>query len=300
MTPTPEKALVTLLLALAAAGCTPSQEPAAGPAAADLLVTNGRVYTFSWGEPATDGTPAEDAPRTADGWHPDAEAVAIQDGRILFVGSTEAAESYVGPDTEVLDVGGATVLPGLVDSHTHVAGLGELQARINLIGVETEEEAVARVAERAASTPNGEWILGRGWDEGAWANRYPTMELLSEKVPDHPVVLDSLHGFAVWGNRLAFEKASITRDTEAPEGGEILRDAVGNPSGVVLNRAGPLLRSAVPEATAEQFRGFLLAGLRQMARDGFVAVHEATTPTCRGTAAPAATSTASTSSWSPR
>ncbi len=264
---------------------TPISDQQAAATTADLVITGGRVYTFSWGEPAADGTPAADAPRSPGqaghgqaghgGWYPDAEAVAIKDGEILFVGSAEDARAHVGPDTEVLDVGGATVLPGLVDSHTHVAGLGELEARINLIGVETEEQAVAMVAERARSTPAGEWILGRGWDEGAWANRYPTMELLSETVPGHPVVLESLHGFAVWGNRQAFEAAGITSDTEAPAGGEILRDADGSPSGIVLNRAGSLLTGAVPVPTAEQFKGFILAGLRQMARDGFVAIHQA-------------------------
>ena len=256
-------------------GCSSTREEAADSAAADLVVTHGRVYTLAWGEPAADGTPATGAPHDTGGWHPDAEAVAIKDGVIVFVGRTEKALAHVGEGTEVLDVGGATVLPGLVDSHTHVAGLGELAARLNLIGVESEEEAVDKVARQAESTPPGEWILGRGWDEGAWANRYPTMDLLSEKVPGHPVVLSSLHGFAVWGNRLAFEKAGVTRDTPSPAGGEILRDALGHPAGVVLNRAGALLMAAVPEATAEQFRGFMLAGLRQMAQGGFVAVHEA-------------------------
>ncbi len=263
-----------LFLLFAAIGCS-DPDPASTDTAANLVITGGRVYTFDWGEPAVDGTPAADAPRGEGGWRPDAEAVAIKDGEIVFVGGTEEAKAHVGPGTELLDAGGATVLPGLVDSHTHVAGLGELQARVNLIGVETEEEAVALVAERAREVPAGEWILGRGWDEGAWANRYPTLELLSERVPDHPVVLDSLHGFAVWGNRLAFEAAGITRETVAPDGGQILRDANGEPSGIVLNRAGALLRSAIPEATAEQFKGFMLAGLEQMARDGFVAVHEA-------------------------
>ncbi len=268
--------VISLFLLLSATiGCSSPDPQADGPAAADLVITGGRVYTFAWGEPAADGTPAAGAPHGEDGWRPDAEAVAIRDGLIVFAGSAEEIQAHVGPDTEVLDAGGATVLPGLVDSHTHVAGLGALAARVNLIGVETEEEAVALVAERASKTPAGEWILGRGWDEGAWANRYPTMELLSERVPDHPVVLDSLHGFAVWGNRLAFEAAGITRDTEAPDGGEILRDSGGGPSGIVLNRAGQLLRSAIPEVTVEQFQGFVLAGLEQMARDGFVAVHEA-------------------------
>ena len=272
--------LVTALLTAALClGCAPTpdgaSDPDSGSAAADLVLTNARVYTLAWGEPALDGTPADDAPRTADGWHPDAEAVAIRDGLILAVGSAEAMAEHIGDGTEVIDLGGATLIPGLVDSHTHVAGLGELAARVNLIGVGTEEEAVDLVAARAADTPAGQWIVGRGWDEGAWANHYPTLDLLSERVPDHPVVLQSLHGFAVWGNRLAFEAAGIRADTPDPDGGQILRDANGHPSGVVLNRAGPMLTAAVPETTPEQFRAFTAVGLAQMARDGYVAVHEA-------------------------
>lgn len=239
------------------------------------MLTGGRVYTLDWDEPSPDGAPAANAPYDERGWRPDAEAIAVRGERIVFVGSAGEAAALVGPGTEVIDVEGATVIPGLVDSHTHVAGLGELESRVNLIGVDHEEEAVELVADRAASTPAGEWIIGRGWDEGAWADRYPTMELLSRRVPDHPVVLRSLHGFAVWGNRLAFERAGISRETPDPEGGEILRDGAGNPSGVVLNRAGSLLTGAVPAPTPEQFRGFLLAGLARMARDGYVAVHEA-------------------------
>lgn len=252
-----------------ATSCLPPSPPA------DLVITNGRVYTLTWDEPSLDGSPADNAPHGEDGWRHDAEAVAIRGGEIVFVGAGDAAAAFVGPETEVLDAEGATVLPGLVDSHTHVAGLGELEVRLNLIGVETEAEAVALAAERARSLPPGEWIVGRGWDEGAWANRYPTMEQLSAEVPDHPVVLQSLHGFATWGNRLAFELAGISASTPDPAGGEILRDAEGEPTGVLLNRAGPLLTSAIPAPTAEQYRAFTLAGLTRMARDGFVAVHEA-------------------------
>lgn len=269
-------AAALLLLLVTAFGCA---EPDASTVEADLIVTNARVYSFTWSEPMSNGDPAADAPYLRgdgpSGWRPDAEAVAVKDGRIVFVGSSEKAKRMVGPMTRILDVEGATVLPGLVDSHTHVAGLGELETQVNLIGVETEQEALELVVERARSTPVGEWILGRGWDEGAWANRYPTMEELSKRVPDHPVVLHSLHGFAVWGNRLAFERAGITRETPEPEGGEILWTSNGDPSGVVLNRAGTLLSGAVPEASDEQFKSFMSAGLARMARDGFVAVHEA-------------------------
>ncbi len=261
------KLATTLAFALAAAA------QAADPA--DLLLVNGRVYTFRWGQPDLEGKPAKDAPVTPAGFRPDAEAIAVKGGRIVFVGSTQEAQAQRGSATRVLDLRGATVLPGLVDSHTHIAELGEAASRVNLVDVKTEAEAVARVVERAKSIAKGEWIVGRGWDDGAWANHYPDLRLLSEKVPDHPVYLASLHGFAGWGNRLAFERASITSDTKAPEGGEIRKDANGRLTGIVLNRAVPLLASAVPAPTGEQFKAYVRAGLRIMAKDGYVAIHEA-------------------------
>lgn len=252
-------------------GCSPARKTTP----ADLVILNGRVYTFSWDDPAPDGTPAPNAPHSAGGFRPDAEAVAIQGGTIVFVGATRDAEAYRSDATRVLDVKGATVIPGLVESHTHVAGLGEAASRVDLMGVQTEEEAVERVAARAARVPKGEWIVGRGWDEGAWANRYPDMKLLSEKVPDHPVYMASLHGFAGWGNRLAFERAGITRNTRAPEGGQIVKDKNGSPTGILLNNAVSLLSSAVPPPTEDQFKSYILAGLQIVARDGYVAIHEA-------------------------
>ena len=252
---------------------------ACGPRSADLLLTNARVYSLAWSEPGLDGAPALDAPYSVlEGWRPDAEAVAVRAGRIVFVGSVEEGEAYRGAATEVLDLNGATVLPGMVDSHTHVVELGALLARVNLIDVATEEEAVALVAERAAGLPEGTWIIGAGWDEGAWADRYPDMELISERVPNHPVYMRGLHGFAGWGNRLAFELAGITADTEAPTGGEIRRDFRGAPTGLLLNRAVPLLDDAIPAPTHEQLQEQILDGLREMAESGFVAVHEAGAP----------------------
>ena len=247
---------------------------AAQPAPADLLLVNGRVYTLAWGEPSLDGAPAADAPRSAGGYRPDAEAIAIRGGRIVFVGGGPEARAYRGPKTRLMDLGGATVLPGLVDSHTHIVGLGEAQSQVDLVGVASEADAVERVAAFAKGVPKGQWILGRGWDEGAWANHYPTKKLLSERVPDHPTLLSGLHGFAVWANRPALERARITRATAAPEGGEIVKDAAGEPTGLLLNRATSLLTDAVPPPSEEQYEGYVLAGLARMARDGYVAVHE--------------------------
>jgi len=243
-------------------------------APADLLLVNGRVYTLAWDEPSPDGTPAANAPRSPAGFRPDAAAVATRGDRIVFVGSDREAQAYRGPKTRVMDLGGATVLPGLVDSHTHIAGLGEKQSQVDLVGVSSEAEAVERVAAFAKGVPKGQWVLGRGWDEGAWANRYPTKKLLSERVPDHPALLTGLHGFAVWANQLALQRAGLTRAT-APEGGEIVKDAAGEPTGLLLNRATSLLTDALPLPSEEQYKGYVLAGLARMARDGYVAVHEA-------------------------
>jgi predicted amidohydrolase YtcJ len=231
---------------------------------------------MSWPDPAGDGTPAAGAPHDATtGWHADAQAVAIKSGRIVFVGADTGAERWRGPNTRVIDARGATVLPGLVDAHTHVANLGEALSRVNLVGIETEAEAIAKVVERAASVPKGQWIVGYGWDEGAWANRYPDMGALSERVPDHPVYLKGLHSFAGWGNRLAFERAGITATTPAPNGGEIRRDASGKPSGILVNNAVALIERAIPTPTPDELDARVLAGLEAMTQAGYVAVHEA-------------------------
>lgn len=245
------------------------------PPPADLLLVNARAYTMAWADPAPDGTPAAGAPHDANGWRPDAEAVAITSDRITFVGTRAAVEARTGPATRVIDLGGATLVPGLVDSHAHILELGATLEAVDLVGAATEAEAVARVAKAAATTPKGQWITGRGWDEGAWANRYPDWRLLTEKVPDHPVVLFSLHGFAVWVNRPALAAAQITRATAAPVGGEIRKDARGEPTGVFLNRATTLMAAAVPAPSPEQVQRQLLAGLTEMARSGYTAVHDA-------------------------
>ena len=177
--------------------------------------------------------------------------------------------------TQIIDLAGATVLPGLVDSHTHVFGVGAALERVDLIGVSTEEEMVARVVERAKITPKGDWIIGRGWDEGVWANRYPDKELLTKFVPDHPVFLSSLHSFGGLVNQKALDVVGINSSTKVPVGGEIRLGINGEPNGLFLNRAVPLVRDAIPTPSQEAMMIRALAGLNQMAEDGFVAVHDA-------------------------
>jgi predicted amidohydrolase YtcJ len=174
-----------------------------------------------------------------------------------------------------MELNGATVIPGLIESHVHLVQLGQFLSQIDLVDVASEEEAVRLAAEKAAQTPAGTWILGSGWDEGEWATHYPTMELLSEAVPDHPVYLRGLHGFAGWGNRMAFELAGITPSTPDPEGGRLVRDVSGAPSGVLLNRAILLLEDHIPTPTVEETMDHILAGLKVMAESGYTSIHEA-------------------------
>jgi predicted amidohydrolase YtcJ len=255
--------------------CTQDPAEVSDAPGADLILINARVYTLDWGEPGPDGKLAPDAPRSDTGWHPDAEAVAVRDGEIVFVGSTQGALEFQGETARVVDLAGATVVPGLVDSHAHIFDLGAKLDAIDLTDVATEEEAVALVAERAKSVPEGEWILGAGWDEGAWANRYPDKVLLSEAVPNHPVFLDSLHGFAAWANQAALDAGGITADSEIPTGGEMRLGEDGEPNGLFLNRATTMLDAIVPEPARETVIRQLLIGLNQMAADGYVAVHDA-------------------------
>ncbi len=263
------------LLLLLVGGC--SYQPAAdsGLNTADLILMNGRVYTLAWDEPATDGTLMPNAPYDSQGWHPDASAVVTRGSEILYVGDSTTALDYQGEATRVIDLAGATVIPGLIDSHTHVFELGALLDRVNLIDVATEEEAVALVVERAQSVPARDWIIGAGWDEGAWADRYPDKVLLSKMVPNHPVYLRGLHGFGGWINQLALESLGITGASEVPVGGEMQLGADGQPNGLFLNRGIELLDNGVPAPSREALTQQLLKGLNQMAADGYVAVHEA-------------------------
>ena len=241
---------------------------------ADIILTNGRVYTMRWEAPRNDGTISDEAPIETD-WTPDANAVVINGNKIGFVGSTPDALKLKGEKTRIIDLAGAVVIPGLVDSHTHVFGVGAAIERVDLIGVETENDMLERVLERAKITPKGDWIIGRGWDEGVWANRYPDNSLLSELIPDHPVFLMSLHSFAGLANQKALDIVGIDNDTEIPVGGEIRFNENGEPNGLFLNRAVPLIRNAIPTPSKQGLMRRALAGLNQMAEDGFVSVHDA-------------------------
>jgi predicted amidohydrolase YtcJ len=213
---------------------------------------------------------------TMDDKQPSAEAIAVQGERIIWVGSTgEAKRLYPNPDRTV-DLRGATVLPGIIDAHTHLIDLGQSLVRLNLKDIPTEKEIVERVKQRAASAAAGEWILGWGWDEGKWASNYPTNQALSAATPNNPVFLVGLHTFAAWANQRALGLARISKETKDPENGRIIRDEkTGEPTGILLNRAQDLVAKHIPPMTLVQAKRAMQLAARECLRNGLTGIHEA-------------------------
>lgn len=255
----------------------PSVMSAATAGAAELILVGGRVHTLAWGDPDGEGRPAPDAPVTGDVWHPGATAIAVRGGRIVAVGSDAHVLRRRGPRTIVRALDGRTVLPGLVDSHTHVAEYGESLRRVDLVGARTPDEAITRVAawiERERPDADA-WVLGQGWDEGAWADLAITAAALDARFPGRTIYLRGLHGFAGWASGAALRRAGIVRGTPDPIGGVIERDVRGEPMGRVRNRAVRLLDDAIPVPTLDEARAAWRIGLARMADSGYVSVHEA-------------------------
>jgi len=187
---------------------------------------------------------------TADDARPRAQAVAVKEDKIVFVGSDAEVQQYIGKETRVLDLKGATVLPGLTDSHYHFMGVGARELTFNLEGTKSLDELLARLKERVAASKPGEWVVGRGWIETFWKPpAFPTRQDLDKVSPNNPVVLGRTDGHAVVVNSLALKAAGIDRNTPSPFGGEISKDASGEPNGMLLDHAQALVREHVPSET---------------------------------------------------
>jgi predicted amidohydrolase YtcJ len=223
----------------------------------DLILHNARIYTV-------------DARNTV------AEAVAIAGDRITRVGSDRDIVALKGASTTVVDLRGATVLPGLHDAHAHVVGLGASLQDVDLRGTRSYEEVVGRVRRRLATARPGEWIVGRGWDQNDWADKdWPTHDLLSAASPDNPVYLTRVDGHAGLANRKAMETASLTRSTTDPAGGRIIRSASGEPTGVVIDTAESLVTARIPPVAPEQLEDQIQLADRELRRLGITTVHDA-------------------------
>jgi predicted amidohydrolase YtcJ len=222
---------------------------------ADLAITNARIYTVN--------------PK-----QPNASAIAVRDGKILAVGND--VSRYVTTSTKVIDARGATIMPGFIDSHGHVRGLGDMLGNIDLRGLTSQAEIVSRVKTAAASHKQGEWIEGRAWDQNLWqGQQFPDAVGISRATPDNPVALERVDGHALWVNQKAMELADINTATPDPPGGKLLRDAKGAPTGVLLDQAQQLVRKKIPSASATQIEASLLRATEQLARDGITTVHDA-------------------------
>ena len=245
----------------AAAALLASPRPTLAAEPADLVLKNAVVHTV-------------DAKR------PRADAVAVRGNRIVAVGSTAEVQAFVGPKTRVLDLAGRTVVPGFDDSHAHMLGIGFARLDVDLVGARTYAEVVERVARAVKTRRPGEWVRGRGWHEGKWdapaagaVRGFPTHPALTAVSPDNPVVLERADGHAVLANAKAMALKGISRATKPPEGGEILRDAKGEPTGVFVDNAQGLVEP--PERTPAEVRRALELAMDECLAKGVTSLTDA-------------------------
>ncbi len=178
-------------------------------------------------------------------------------------------------DTRI-DGGGATLLPGLIDAHGHVSSHGRALATVDLLGVESEAEAAQRVAAYRDANPQVDWIQGRGWNQVLWPGKsFPARASLDAVSADRAVVLERVDGHAMWVNSRALGLAGITAATEDPAGGQILRDAAGEPTGVLIDNAMNLVYAVMPAASVAQLADFQHRALEDLASYGLTSVHDA-------------------------
>jgi len=246
----------TATLALTASACTTAGDSADTADTADLVLRGGRVVTV-------------------DEALPEAQAVAIRGDRILFVGSDSEVEAYTGRETEVIDLAGRLAIPGFIEGHGHLMGLGQSRLQLDLMATASYQDLIDLVAEAVAGAQPGEWIVGRGWHQSKWdpapdpaVRGFQTHHALSEVSPDNPVLLRHASGHASFANALAMELAEVNADTPDPAGGEIIRDEAGKPTGIFVETASGLVSAAygtsrdsmtTEDLQAESMRALLLA-----------------------------------------
>ena len=219
---------------------------------------------------------------TVDAAHPIAEALAVDAGRIVAVGtSAELAAQYAAWPR--IDVGGRTVVPGLIDAHAHLLGLGQSLLQADLVGTASLADIGDRLRAFAATAPAGAWITGRGWDQNDWAGSgaFPTRHDLDAILADRPVWIQRVDGHASWANTAALRSAGIDPDAAAPAdpaGGQVVRDARGRATGVFVDAAEALVARAVPAMTDAEWAEALRRATEETTRAGLTGVHEAGVP----------------------
>lgn len=223
---------------------------------ADSAYINGNIYTME-----------DDQPTAA--------AIAVKGQKLIFVGSNEDVKEYIGNNTKVTDLKGKTVIPGLMEGHMHLPMLGENLMKIDAFW-KPKAEIIAAVEAEAAKVKPGEWITGFGWNNTIWEDKaYPSKEDLDAVAPNNPVVLERTDGHMIWVNSKALELAGITKDSKNPQGGEILRDASGNPTGCLTDTAGEPVQKIIPVLSADREKEAILKAQEQLLSYGFTSIMDA-------------------------
>jgi predicted amidohydrolase YtcJ len=252
-------AALSIAAALAAAAINAAPVNAAASdsrPAADLIVHNARVWTVN--------------PK-----QPQAEAVAVLNGRIVAVGAEAAVMPWRGPGTRVVDAKGGRLMPGFNDAHVHFSDGGAALNAVQLTHVASLKEFVQRVADYASHAPKGEWIRNGNWDETKWnPARLPTRQDIDAVTPDNPVALDRYDGHMILVNSKVLALAGITSKTPDPPGGMIVRDATGQPTGALKDAAAELIAKVAPPATAAQRRRAIGRALQEAAMHGVTSIQD--------------------------
>jgi predicted amidohydrolase YtcJ len=249
--------LIVAVLLLAASGDRMASGQKREPEA-DVVFKNGNIYTAN-----------DDKPK--------AEAVAAKYGRIVFVGSNAEAKKYEGKGVKVIDLKGATVVPGLVDAHYHFSGVGFREINLNLEGTTSLEDFLAKVKARVSNAKPGDWVTGRGWIETFWKPpAFPTRWDLDKISPNNPVFLTRADGHGAVANSAALKIAGVDKDTENPFGGEIMKDKkTGEPNGMLLDRAQSLVSRHTPSSTNADLEQALILADKRSVSLGWTQVHDA-------------------------
>ncbi|MEM9390865.1 MAG: amidohydrolase [Bacteroidota bacterium] len=216
------------------------------------------------------------------------EAVVTKGDRIVFAGDSLEALNYLGEGTEVIDLNGKTMTPGLIEGHGHIMGLGYNELNIDLLGVKSYDDLIDKVKKAADEAEPGEWITGRGWHQSKWdlseeevVKGFQVHDKLSEATPDNPVYLRHASGHAGFANAKAMEIAGVQQLSKESmlegevEGGEIIRDNLGNPTGIFNERAQTLITRNIPETTEEKDQRALELAIKACLRNGITGFHDA-------------------------
>ncbi len=222
---------------------------------ADLILQNGKIKTMC---AEAEGT-----------------ALAIKDGKIIAVGTDKEISSYAGRDTKMVNLEGKFVMPGFIESHAHFYSLGQSLLQLNLVGTSSAEQIAEMVGNEAAKLPDGQWIMGRGWDQNDWpVKKFPDAAVLDKASPENPVYLRRIDGHAVWVNSAALKLAGITSETEDPEGGEIIRGINGEPTGILVDNAIGLVSRLLKNPDKSEIERALLKSQEHCFELGITSFHD--------------------------